>query len=324
MLPTVTLDPSETLPADGYAGALAWSWTDVAPSRILAQIAATSAAHPADVLIVDSNTPVATITAPTNGAKFSLGANVTITADASDPDALGPQSVMDLGLKSLMCVRLKTQDRFSGLIYVDSHTRAKQFSDDAATRADGGDLGTFGKDMLPKAIEELVFSMKIGEIRGPVRADRGFHVIKLVERKVRDGQSDELLDQRDLLTVAMRRDLQQALQIGVDAGGIVLARGREGVGADQPRESAEHVAVRQPGLVQRRIRRIWWWGMVRLRHAIWRWVLGTLIGGCSDDEPVIDGCCWAPTLERARVARPVLPRPRGCSRGASIKAQVPL
>jgi peptidyl-prolyl cis-trans isomerase SurA len=60
---------------------------------------------------------------------------------------------------------------------------AKQFSDDAATRAEGGDLGSFGKDMLPKAIEELVFNMKVGEVRGPVRADRGFHVIKLVERK---------------------------------------------------------------------------------------------------------------------------------------------
>jgi peptidyl-prolyl cis-trans isomerase SurA len=72
---------------------------------------------------------------------------------------------------------------------------AKQYSDDAATRADGGDLGTFGKDMLPKAIEELVFSMKIGEIRGPVRADRGYHVIKLVERKEKDAKPlDEVKD----------------------------------------------------------------------------------------------------------------------------------
>jgi peptidyl-prolyl cis-trans isomerase SurA len=60
---------------------------------------------------------------------------------------------------------------------------AKEYSDDAATRKDGGDLGTFGKDMLPKPIEELVFSMKVGDVAGPVRADRGFHVIKLVERK---------------------------------------------------------------------------------------------------------------------------------------------
>ena len=63
---------------------------------------------------------------------------------------------------------------------------AREVSDDAATRAEGGDLGYFGKDMLPKAIEELVFSMKPGEIEGPVRADRGFHIIKLVDRKLKD------------------------------------------------------------------------------------------------------------------------------------------
>lgn len=65
---------------------------------------------------------------------------------------------------------------------------ARQYSDDAATRAEGGDLGYFGKDMLPKPIEELVFAMKPGEVRGPVRADRGFHVIKLVDRKTTDAK----------------------------------------------------------------------------------------------------------------------------------------
>jgi parvulin-like peptidyl-prolyl isomerase len=65
---------------------------------------------------------------------------------------------------------------------------ARELSDDAATRKEGGDLGYFGKDMLPKAIEDLVFSMQPGEIRGPVRADRGFHVIKLVDRKTSDAK----------------------------------------------------------------------------------------------------------------------------------------
>ena len=60
---------------------------------------------------------------------------------------------------------------------------AREYSDDAATRKDGGDLGYFGKDILPKPIEELVFSMNVGEVAGPVRADHGFHVIKLVDRK---------------------------------------------------------------------------------------------------------------------------------------------
>ena len=79
-------DAYENLYQNGYAGALAWSWTDVAPARILAQIAASFAAHPADVLIVDSNTPIVAITAPLNGATFSSGASVSITADASDPN----------------------------------------------------------------------------------------------------------------------------------------------------------------------------------------------------------------------------------------------
>lgn len=83
---------------------------------------------------------------------------------------------------------------------------AKEASDDSATRAEGGDLGYFGKDMLPKPIEELVFAMKPGEIKGPVRADRGFHVIKLVDRKMKaakpfDDVKDEIrmqLRQKDM------------------------------------------------------------------------------------------------------------------------------
>ena len=72
---------------------------------------------------------------------------------------------------------------------------AREASDDPATRAEGGDLGYLGKDMLPKAIEEMVFAMKVGEVRGPVRADRGFHVIKLVDRKIKDPKPlDEVKD----------------------------------------------------------------------------------------------------------------------------------
>jgi len=72
---------------------------------------------------------------------------------------------------------------------------AREASDDPATRAEGGDLGYFGKDMLPKAIEEMVFAMKVGEVRGPVRADRGFHVIKLIDRKTKDPKPlDEVKD----------------------------------------------------------------------------------------------------------------------------------
>src|SRR5215831_7481711 len=89
---------------------------------------------------------------------------------------------------------------------------AREVSDDTATRADGGDLGYFGKDMLPKPIEELVFAMKVGEVRGPVRADRGFHVIKLVDRKVKDAKP--LDDVKDDIRMQLRqKDMERQTKI---------------------------------------------------------------------------------------------------------------
>ena len=85
---------------------------------------------------------------------------------------------------------------------------ARELSDDAATRAEGGDLGFFGKDMLPKAIEEMVFAMKPGEIGGPVRADRGFHVIKLVDRKTKEAKPfDDVKD--DIRMQLRQKDMER-------------------------------------------------------------------------------------------------------------------
>ncbi len=80
---------------------------------------------------------------------------------------------------------------------------AKEASEDANTRNEGGDLGYFGKDMLPKPIEELVFSMRVGEVRGPVRAERGFHVIKLVDRKTNEVKP--LAEMREQLREQLRQ-----------------------------------------------------------------------------------------------------------------------
>jgi parvulin-like peptidyl-prolyl isomerase len=65
---------------------------------------------------------------------------------------------------------------------------AREYSEDAGTRAEGGDLGFIGRDILPKPMEELVFSMQVGDIKGPVRADKGFHVIKLVDKRAKDAK----------------------------------------------------------------------------------------------------------------------------------------
>lgn len=72
---------------------------------------------------------------------------------------------------------------------------ARSYSEDPATRDEGGDLGYFGKDLLPKAIEEVVFAMRVGEVRGPIRADRGFHVLQLIDRREKPAQPLEDLQE---------------------------------------------------------------------------------------------------------------------------------
>ncbi|MGZ3426033.1 MAG: peptidylprolyl isomerase, partial [Polyangia bacterium] len=63
---------------------------------------------------------------------------------------------------------------------------AKQYSDDEGTKASGGDLGWVGKGVLVDALDEAVAAMEPNDIRGPIRTERGWVVLQLVERKSGD------------------------------------------------------------------------------------------------------------------------------------------
>jgi len=57
---------------------------------------------------------------------------------------------------------------------------AKKYSQDPGSAAQGGDLGFFARDgSMVKPFEEAVFSMKPGEIAGPIETNFGYHIIKL-------------------------------------------------------------------------------------------------------------------------------------------------
>jgi peptidyl-prolyl cis-trans isomerase SurA len=89
---------------------------------------------------------------------------------------------------------------------------AREYSEDAGTRAEGGDLGFIGRDILPKPMEELVFSMNVGDIRGPVRADRGFHVIKVVDKHAKE--SKPFAEVQDDIRIRLRqREMERQTKI---------------------------------------------------------------------------------------------------------------
>lgn len=58
---------------------------------------------------------------------------------------------------------------------------AKQYSQDAGSSQQGGDLGLAEKSFFVGAFADAVFSMKVGDIKGPVKTPFGWHVIKLEE-----------------------------------------------------------------------------------------------------------------------------------------------
>lgn len=60
---------------------------------------------------------------------------------------------------------------------------ALEYSDDAATRERGGDLGTFAHGAHTRAFDDAAFKLKPGEVSGVVETEYGYHIIKLTERE---------------------------------------------------------------------------------------------------------------------------------------------
>ncbi len=60
---------------------------------------------------------------------------------------------------------------------------AKKYSEDAATAKSGGDLGFVRRGLFFKEFEEVVFTMKEGDISDIIETPVGFHIAQLIERR---------------------------------------------------------------------------------------------------------------------------------------------
>lgn len=58
---------------------------------------------------------------------------------------------------------------------------AKQHSDDPGSKDNGGDLGVVTQGQMVAPFEDAVFAMTAEEIRGPIKTQFGYHIIKLTE-----------------------------------------------------------------------------------------------------------------------------------------------
>jgi len=95
------------------------------------------------------------------------GRHILITVGEGVDDAAAKQKAEELTAKA------KAGADFAQL--------AKDNSKDPGSAQQGGDLGWAQRGMFVGPFEDALFTMSIGEIRGPVKSDFGYHVIKLDE-----------------------------------------------------------------------------------------------------------------------------------------------
>lgn len=63
----------------------------------------------------------------------------------------------------------------------DFATLAEEYSEDFGSRGLGGDVGFTDGTAFPRAFEEALAQLEVGEVSKPVRTDAGYHLIKLLE-----------------------------------------------------------------------------------------------------------------------------------------------
>lgn len=85
---------------------------------------------------------------------------------------------------------------------MDFAAAARKYSE-GPTAANGGDLGFFSRGRMVKSFDDVVFSLKPGEISGVVESPFGYHIIKLVE--VRPAFTRPYDQVKDEIAAAMKR-----------------------------------------------------------------------------------------------------------------------
>ena len=93
---------------------------------------------------------------------------------------------------------------------------AEVVSDDQGSAAQGGALGTFGRGRMVKPFSDAAFALEPGQISEPVRTRFGWHLIKVEDKTVEDGE-DKVTASHILLSFRSSRSTEDALRDQADA-----------------------------------------------------------------------------------------------------------
>jgi peptidyl-prolyl cis-trans isomerase D len=105
---------------------------------------------------------------------------------------------------------------------------AKQYSQDTGSAQNGGDLGWSDRSAFVAPFADALFSMSPGEIRGPVKSEFGYHIIRLDE--IQAGKTKSVEEARPDLEKQLRKDratdrfgdIQEKLQQRMEQPGASL------------------------------------------------------------------------------------------------------
>ena len=91
---------------------------------------------------------------------------------------------------------------------------ANENTEDPSGKTNGGQLPPFGRGQMVAEFEEAAFSMQPGEVRGPVKTQFGFHILKLVGRTSAHTRAIEEVKPTISADLAEKRAAAEAERIG--------------------------------------------------------------------------------------------------------------
>jgi parvulin-like peptidyl-prolyl isomerase len=91
---------------------------------------------------------------------------------------------------------------------------AREYSNDTISSVKGGELGYFRKGDLVESLENVAYSTPVGEIGGPVESPAGYHIVKVLDKKTKEGDLDDYRE--EIKEKLYREKAQQELGAWID------------------------------------------------------------------------------------------------------------